>query len=865
MHKKYSAHLIFVSIFLICSLEVSAQTYGLEFNGINESLDNRTELNLTPEGYLKFKNDFEISFDYKTTCISPDSYIGLFGYIVRIVNKDNKNVDLLSSIAAGLEPPKLNLVIGNKDSIVTANYSKSSIDKWIRLKVKFNLSKDQVIFYTPERFYVQENVGFKKKDEFKIIFGANDYKQFKTSDVPTMSIRDIKISEQGKLKYHWVLDEKKQHIATDRLLGHKAIAKNPVWLSLNHQKWQSNFETDSNGYLMITADTEKAEIFIVGSDELEIYSVGDNISKKVPYKNKPSFLKYNFKPIYNKKDHKIYCYLVGDGPPHVLDIETGVWERKKNRLTDEITSNNLYFNRYYNESDNSIYMFGGYGQHKYNNEISKIDINNNTLKTLRTNDTIFHPKYLSGLGVLNDTLYILGGYGSKSGNQLINPQSYYDLIGYSIKDSTLFKKFEISPIVDDMCIANSMWVDEDTRDYYALSYEKSVFNGGLQMIKGNLETSHVDVVGNKFPYQFLDVKSSAGLLYMKQQKKLFAFSTYTTDSNTTQAKIYSINYPPDKYIEEIGEVEESKDFTIVIVTFSCAVLFVIGFMYFRKKKKEAKEVSKKRNWWLKKTISNNNVSIAHTVEEEKLVVEKINYKLIFFGGFQVINNKTIDITNQFTPLIKELFLLLWLHTYKNDKGISPEKITEILWYDKSEKSAQNNRSVNLAKLRILLTDLGDLNLSKKTGYWKCVFDESEIRNDYVDFINLTSSKAILTKQKINQLIEITEKGPFLRNVQYEWLDEFKASVSDITIDTLTYFAQKCDVNKEADFIIHLADSIFIFDVTNEDAMILKCMSLYVLGKHSHAKATYKKFSKEYLELYGQSYEQAFVDIIKIKD
>jgi len=864
MYKKIRANLtlLFIGILFIYSLKISAQTYGLKFNGINESLDNRTELNLTPDGFLTFQNDFEISFDYKTSRINPNSNLGLFGYILRVINKDNKNVDLLSSITSDDVPPELNLIIGNKDSIVKAKYAESSIDNWIKLKIKFDLSKDQVIFYTPEAFFVQENVGFKSEDEFKIIFGADDYKQFKTSDVPTMSIRDIKISERGKLKYHWILDEKKQHFIFDRLLGQKAVVKNPVWLSLNHQIWQTTFENEVQGQLMITSNPEKGEIFIVGSDELEIYSVSDDSSKKVPYKNKPTFLKGNFKPIYNNKDHKIYCYLVSNLLPHVLDITTGVWESKNNRLTDvKYENNNTYFNRYYNESDNSIYLFGGYGQHKYNNDISKIDISNNILKPLQTNDSIYHPRYLSGLGALKDTIYILGGYGSKSGNQLINPQSYYDLIGYSIKDSTLFKKFEISPIMDDMCVASTIWIDENTRDYYALIYEKSIFNGSLQMIKGNLETSQIEMVGSKLPYQFLDVKSTAGLMYMKQQKKLVAYTTYITDSTTTQAKIYSINYPPDKFIEEIEELEESKDFTTLTLAVLGSVIVVFGFVYFKKRKKENKVVSGNRT--VNKIISKNDVEVANI--EEELTVEKINYKLIFFGGFQVIDKDNIDITKQFTPLIKELFLLIWLHTYKNNKGISPEKMTEVLWYDKSDKSAQNNRSVNLAKLRMLLTEIGDFNLSNKTGYWKCVYDKLEIRSDYVDFINLTSARASLTKQKINQLIEITEKGPFLHNVQYEWLDEFKAKVSDIIIDTLTYFAQQCDLKKEADFIIHLADSIFIFDVTNEDAMMLKCKSLYILGKHSQAKATYKKFSNEYLEMYGQSYEQSFVDIIKIEN
>ena len=54
-----------------------------------------------------------------------------------------------------------------------------------------------MILYTPDSMYVQEEIGFKKKDAFKIIFGTNEFKQFKTTDVPSMCIKDVKISEWG--------------------------------------------------------------------------------------------------------------------------------------------------------------------------------------------------------------------------------------------------------------------------------------------------------------------------------------------------------------------------------------------------------------------------------------------------------------------------------------------------------------------------------------------------------------------------------------------------------------------------------------------------------------------------------------------
>jgi len=53
---------------------------------------------------------------------------------------------------------------------------------------------------------------------------------------------------------------------------------------------------------------------------------------------------------------------------------------------------------------------------------------------------------------------------------------------------------------------------------------------------------------------------------------------------------------------------------------------------------------------------------------------------IFFDGYQVIYSKDHDITRKFTPLLEDIFLLIWLFSLKNDKGIMNKKIIEIFWH-----------------------------------------------------------------------------------------------------------------------------------------------------------------------------------------
>lgn len=853
MNKKYFNilinYILFYTVF-IHAPKLTAQTYGLRFQGQDVTLDKRTELNLTPDDFIQFEDEFEISFDYKIDLIKLNS---IFGYVFRIISQENNNIDLLSTPNPDI---RLNLVVGKNNSIIDVRYPENAVNNWINLRIKFLLSEGKLIFYMPDSFYVQENIGFNKKDKFKIIFGANDYLQFKTTDVPSMNIKNIKLLEKGVLINHWPLDEIGGNIARDKLEGQSALVKNPVWLKLRHQSWQIEYENEIPGPLLVAADNIKERIFIISSDKLFIYSIEDNSVNSIEYQNKPNFLTKSYSAVYNYSDDKIYCYLADNGPFYSFDMVTGTWSGEGE--TNDFETKYKHHNSFYNSDDNSVYVFAGYGLHKYNNEIRKIDLTNGTFKDFSTNDSVFRPRYLAGLGVLNDTVYILGGYGSASGNQLINPQSYYDLIGYSLKSENLFKKFEIPRIIDDMTLANSMWIEADTRDYYALIFEKSKFDGYLQLIKGNLDLPEIEKVGNTVPFQFLDVMSYANLFYMPVQKKLYAYCSFLSDSNITKATICSISYPPDKFEEFTSTGTKSKSLLYLFAAFALLIMSGLIILFYRKRK--VKVYTEQTPVEKEKVITESPV-----VGSSVPIIGEIDYQIVFFGGFQVFNNELIDITNKFSPLLKELFLLIILNTFKNNKGIGSEKITEILWFDKTEKNARNNKAVNIAKLRNILGEIGDCELTKKTGYWKIVVDNNKNKIDYLDFLNITSSKKNLTKQKINKLIKITEKGAFLHNVQYEWLDEFKASVSETIIDTLVEFAESCDIKKDSEFIIQLADCIFNFDLVNEEAMILKCKAEYCLGKHGLAKATYERFFKEYLTMYGQEYENSFLKVLELNE
>ncbi|WP_396184649.1 hypothetical protein [Flavobacterium sp.] len=858
---KYSNrfYLLYLLVFLFSfnSYTAFSQDYGLRFNGQHQPLDERTGLNLTPNEFVYFNDEFAITFEIKIDLMQKR----LFGYILRVINDKNQNIDLIISNnpTANNTVKSLNIIIGTTKAVVPINNTKFN-NKWIKLGLKFSLSQKTLLLSIQDAVVLKKNISFKSTDSFKVMFGANNYKQFASTDVPDMSIRDIKLYGNKKLKFHYPLNEINGDFAYDAFSENKAIVTHPNWILRRHQEWQKVIDNKVDGTQLITADTVNDVLYLLRNQDLLVYNIEKNEQIKIKYKNSPIYLTSDHRAVYNYQDKKIYCYLIDRNLVSKLNILTGVWE-------DEAVYNKVghkqkyqHHNSIYSTVDNSIYTFGGYGQYNYNNEVRRIDLKQGFSEVLKTDSTLFHPRYLAGIGELNDTIYVLGGYGSDSGNQLLNPKSYFDLLGYSIKEKKFVKKFEIPHIIDEMIVGNNIWIDEKNRDFYALISDKTKSKGYLQILKGNIDNPKVELVGSKIPYAFLDVKSFATLYYFPKKKKFLAYTSFLTDSIQTQFKIYSIEYPPivKKDIPAQFDIKNVKYIFYYVAFFLIVVSGLVWYLY---SKKHKARIDVKGN---EVDIFPFNDSIPKVDEIDlEPISGDMDYQIIFFGGFQIIDDKQNDITSKFSPLLKELFLLIWLYSLKNNKGISPEKLIEILWYHKDTRSAQNNKSVNIAKLKVLLNEIGGCKLTSDTGYWKIKYDSNILKNDYFEIMQILRAKKGINKKHIKHLIKITKKGPFLLNLNYEWLDSFKSDISDRIVDTLLDFGENFTIEDEPDFMINLADSIFNFDPINEEAMFFKCKAQYIMGKHSLAESTFKKFVKEYEILYGQKYKHSFVEVLNM--
>ncbi|WP_335967265.1 LamG-like jellyroll fold domain-containing protein [Galbibacter sp. PAP.153] len=244
------------------------------------------------------------------------------------------------------------------------------------------------------------------------------------------------------------------------------------------------------------------------------------------------------------------------------------------------------------------------------------------------------------------------------------------------------------------------------------------------------------------------------------------------------------------------------------------------------------------------------------IENEETIVLG-DYHIELLGGLVLKSaNGMEDITHLLSPKRKELFLLLLLFTLKSG-GISSKKMGEILWPNFTPASIKNNRSTQIKELRKILEGKLPVDIIFSDKKWSLIIP-NDIRIDLLElkhfipelFNNIKHS----TKQlKVMSISHLVNKGPFLPQLDLEWLDSFKADYGNTILDILTpYIEEELEIEHQA--LFNIIDAILVIDPLYETA-VKKKIQLYVNeGKHMSAKKVMDSYKKLYESFYKEPYD-----------
>jgi two-component SAPR family response regulator len=870
IHNKITGFLVLLLIPAYCYTQEIQ--YGLNFKSYEVVKEKRTSLILTPGEPLSLPDVYTISFDLKIH--SSGRYP--FGYVFRMFDEEEQNISMLLNTVNNTMKKKLAFTYSSKE-ILSKTFDEMEMypDKWHRIDITVDTKEALFTVVVSNKTFSQHIPELKTFDKINLVFGRNDRFGLQITDIPSMAVRDIRIYNDDTkiILYEWRLKNYTEEGSYDEVNHTLATVNNPDWLLSQHVLWKKNASFATERHSMIAYNNEKSEVAIYSKSYFYFFGIPDGIihidtmESRYPWssqsnnllfdKNSGRYINYTFE---FEKEKDVLTY----------HPETKDWNMAPASI---VPPDYWHHNRLISAYDGRLYLFGGYGHHKYKNDVHIYDFASKEWRRDKLKGDIPPPHYLSGLGAWDDKqVLIFGGYGSETGDQALEPRYYYDLYKVNMETLVSEKVWTLEKPENDFIVSNSLVVDTAARSFYALTYSLRQFHTNLTLLKFSADRPEYIMTGDSIPVAFEDNASYVDLFLDRKTEKLVALISgpKDVDSNDNEASIYTISYPP---LEKAGLTQRKAPAFIparvIILTILLVALLLSVWMAYKKiiqknqgssepesgDREDAGKLSEKEK--LHEGV--NRAAYSREKAEGALHVQSV----CLFGGFWVADKNGNDVTKDFTPLLKQLFLLIVLHTYKDGKGISSSKLKDLLWFDKSEESAKNNRGVAISKLRQIFEHVGNISIKSYNSYWTVEMGE-DVYCDYSEALYLIdelSKGKELNIDHLKRLLALLSKGELLPSLQVEWVDPFKSDFSNNLMDILFELSKKHEVAGNPQLCIDVADAIFIQDSLNEDALQLKCAALVKMGRNKLSEKVYGAFAKEYKLLFGTDFRTSFEQIV----
>ncbi len=821
-------------------------SYGLQFQAHDVPKEKRTSLLLNNGSKMKMPSGFQIDFDVK---FNPELHN--YGYIFRIIANDSICFDLVSNFTN--DRRALSFIEGS-DIFVPFDseiLDKHNINDWASVNlVVDNNNKEIIIGFNGEKVTLPYRYG--NLTEFVFQFGQCSHPQFEAYDVPPMSIRNVRVTTpDGKTVAFWPLREHSLTAAYDSISGRVAIAKNPTWLIDSHTSWSKLFSLKTGQYTQLAYDNANGSIYL--ADQTRVYRVKpqDNTVDTISVQSGNPYLIVSNQMIFNDKTGELWSYDI-NRPINRFDFATGSWsESNPTLLNPEYAQHNAVIS----PVDSCLYIFGGYGEYRYLNNLIKYSPKTERWDTVSVNDKI-PPRYLASAGFISpDSLLIFGGFGHPSGMQELGPGSYYDLFVLNPSTGATKKICDFKGRPEQMVGSNSLVADKKNHAFYTLYHRYNQNDTRATLNKFDFLTGEYTLLADSVTFRFQDINSYISLFLDENAGKLYAVIV-THDGNISTTDIYELNYPPLSTADVILPEKSGHLYLWLCIAAIIIIVSVTAFIMIRRRKK--------------KHMINDAASepedmptpITNTPEKMPQATVPHVSSILFLGGFQIWDKEGNNMTKSFTPTLKRLLVLIVLYSFKDGKGIGNDAICDILWPDKSRDNAQNNRRVSIYKLKTLLEQVGDVEIINSNAYWTIKLGEGTFC-DYVtvmDTLREFRNSAEINPAQLHTVLNLIAKGQPLPAITQTWIDSFKSDYAACVQDTLSGIVNNGNIT-DYKLLTRIADIMFIFDSTDETAISIKCRALVKAGKIGMAKSAFDSFCSEYQTLLGENYEKSFQDIL----
>ena len=783
---------------------------GMLFRSYDVPAEQRSSL-ILPGGqneWISFSDSVTVSFSIKIELNK-----GRFGYICRMDLDNQMPVDLLLSPLS--DKPAI-CATSDHLNLIVLNNEEDDIQEWKDFYVKVFKSGDCLVMTANGKEIFRKEFKF-RRHHIKLYFGKADTMGFATTDVAPMILADLKLKVDGKRSVSWALSDKAD------LVSHRGIsikAVNTLFMKDFNRQWTNVFtiEVPSASYACFSED--KSTIWYVSDGQVIMADVGAASCRVLEYGTdmKMNLVRGEFESL---PDGTLIYADVERGQFIRFDKDKSEWELANGRTR---TSTYLHHNSVFLPERGEYVQMFGYGQHHYSNVAfiwnpDSCSVHSKVLEGIE-------PRYLSAAGVCDGKIYVLGGKGNAAGRQELGAHlwsDFHEIEPGALSCSLLWR----NDILSSMVPAHDLVFEDGGKSFLALLYNPELYESSLQLMRFDRETGKCEPLADRIPYFFSDVTSDARLCYNAEHDFYIAAVCYAAESGKHYVSSYILGAP----VLSGSASRPSRKLPVWAILLVAALLLLIPALLLVRRHKGR----------------------SRSVEEEDIpmklpVLDKPGIYLL--GGFHVLDKDGNDIASSFSPTLVQFLSVLILYTAEKG-GVSNAMLKSVLWPDKSDQSFNNNKGVNLNKLRLLLEQVGGVQVVSDGGNWKV-----EDNGGSCDYL---LAKERLSGSSIQEILQVASWGPLLPEYHFDWLDKFKSRYTDLVFSRLDEIAGS---GVSAETKVRAADCRLLFDSLDEDAMLQKCQALISLGKMGTAKTAFARFTAEYKQVMSEDFGTDFADFIK---
>ncbi|GAB5524068.1 MAG: hypothetical protein Roseis2KO_19400 [Roseivirga sp.] len=804
---------------------------GLLFRSYESPIATRTSLHLSPDKPLAFQKKLEVSFEMSFWRATE------LGYILRFSSADvSTRVDLLYKPGEGSETGGVfKLTINGQEQGAALNIPFDQLvrNNWLKTSVVLNKESGnlKLVIDTQEASFQSPMLA--SITGLNPVFGRSPYSLPSSVATPRFAIKDLKLQADNK-SYSWPLEKTAGQRISSEEGNHNMSVQDPEWIIDGHQRWQAQYTQPAQPIPGITFDNTKDEVYIVEEKLITVYNLANRT--KTEFNPTNSFPKDQGTQaaIYSTQHQQLYGYDLGPEHGYQFDKGTGSWGDIETKEAPPI-----YIWQHApleNTLNGNPMIFAGYGFFEARDKLLEFNPDTRKWVEIPLTGDIPEPRFMLGAtaGYNTGEYFIYGGYGNKSGEQESGFDNLSDLYLLNLNDSSITKLWGRAPGETPFLPSSSMVLHKEDSAIYAIGHDYLDGAKALELLKISINTPKVEVIPleEKLPFEIRNIGDyNLFLYYATQTKELVSVLRINTDPDNAEVKIHTISFPP---LAPSPVEADTTDIPWQLIIPGATLLIGLVLIALRRQKPR---------------------QVTAPAPKAKPTLATPGYAISVMGEFKVMAPDGTNLSPKLSPKLKELFLLILLHTLTDKNGIPTQQLTEILWPDASPSSAKNNRGVNLQKLRQILSPISTVEVRFQENRWAILFQA-------VSDCDLYHARTAIQQNDLDALIGIAQTGALLPTTSYEWLDAFKVDIHFKLIQFLMSGAEGPKAEKDWAKVVDISRAVLNIDPVHDEALHQLLQSLTALKKVGNAKSAYEQFTERYKNLYNEPYPIKFDDILK---